>query len=154
MTEAAGVGRQLKAKYAFGGVTVEMDRTVPPDEPVLFHGAMRLRSGGLLPRPAVLRVTPRRLIILGHYALRSDQVWELPRGAVQSVGLVGRSVHISWTGEHGAVGSVKLNRWTGRMAPDRPVRDTAKAARILEEWLRSSDGDSGLPGGPHSHRQR
>jgi hypothetical protein len=87
VTEPSDTGRELRASYAFRGVAVELERTVPlaPDESVLFHGVMRMHGIRVLPRPALLRLTPPRLVALAHHAWRSDRVWELPRTAVQEV---------------------------------------------------------------------
>lgn len=127
----------MKAQYAFGGATVELARTVPLEdgEDVLLHGAMRLRGVGVLPRPVVLRLTPRRLTVLAHYAFRSDQLWDLPRGSVQSVDVVGSVLQVAWVSEEPESRSLlKFTRWTGRTALDRALRDVDAVADALTQW--------------------
>lgn len=139
-------GRQLRAKYEFAGATPEIERTLPlgVGEEVLLHGVMRLRGRGL-PRPAVLRLTGPRLVVLVHFAIHSDLLWELPRSAIDSVDQVGSAVHITWSNQQGGQEVLRLTRWTGRVAPDDPIEDLPCAARTLREWLSppGTEGDSG-----------
>lgn len=46
---------------------------------------MSLRWGVILQRPGSLRLSESRLVVLGHYALRPDQVIEIPAGALENV---------------------------------------------------------------------
>ena len=122
MTQPAGIGREMRATYAFVGAVEQLERTAPlaAGEQVLLHGAMRLRGHGLLPRPVVLRLTAGRLTILAHYAFRPDHLWELPRAAVRGVHLASRAVRVEWARDEGAV------------------------AAALQTWLESPDGGNQL----------
>lgn len=129
----------MRARYAFGGAVAELARTVPlqDGEEVLLHGAMRLRASGRLPRPVVLRLTPRRLDLLAHHAFGADRVWDLPRGSVQAVDLAGPAVRIAWISEDGPA-VLQLTRWSRRAAPDRPLRDVAVVVDALSRWVGAS----------------
>lgn len=137
MTDGTDGGRQLRARYAFGGAAGELLRTVPlaPDEDVLFHGAMRLRGRGVLRRPAVLRLTQPHLVVLAHFAFRPDLVWVLPRSAMGGMETVSGRIRIIWMDERAVRQVLQLSRWTGRVAPDRPVLDVQEAAELLDAWL-------------------
>ena len=138
VTEFPGGGRQLTAKYAFRGATAALERTVPlaPNEQVLFHGVLRLRGQGPLPRPMFLRLTGPRLVLLAHFAMRPDVVWELPRTAVQAVELTDKRVRISWIDGHAEQQITQLARWDRRrIALDHRVRDVHVAADVLSRWL-------------------
>jgi hypothetical protein len=126
----------MRARFAFAGASAELGRTLPlaAHEAVVFHGVMRLRSRGRLPRPTLLRLTQPRLAVLAHYAFRPDWVWDLPFAAVQTVDLVGRAVHITWTGDDRTVGLLQLTPWRGRPALDRPLRDPGQVADTLARW--------------------
>ena len=154
MSEFADPGRQLRVAYAFGGATVALRRTVPllPDEGVLFHGVMRLRGHGLVPRPAVLRVTPPRLVVLAHFAFRRDQLWELPRTAIRGVAMARGVLQITWTDESAGQQIMQLSRWTGRAPLDRPLTDAGEVAERLTRWLSAPNGGAGLP--PAGHQRR
>ena len=138
MASSGRVGRELRATYAFAGATVSLDRTVPLEsgEAVLTHGAMRLRSGRLLPRAAVVRLTDRRLSVLAHYAFRPGRVWHLPRGSVQNVE-TGKGV--LRTRRRGKAGPavLALAGWTCRSALDRSWRGPDAVAELLLDWLNS-----------------
>lgn len=140
MSTPAPVGRRLRARYAFAGAGEELARTVPLEngEPVLLSGGMRLRALGL-PRPVVLRLTPRRLSVLLHYALQPDRVVELPRAAVLGVEVVRGAVHITWRGEDGER-SLRLTAGGGRVVVAR-VLGVEFVAGVLADWLASPDGD-------------
>jgi hypothetical protein len=143
VTQSQPVGRQMRARYAFGGAVVELARTAPLEdgEDVLLHGAMRLRGVGVLPRPVVLRLTPQRLTVLAHYAFQPDRLWDLPRGSVQAVDLVGRVLRIAWAPERPEGRSVlQLTGWTGRSALDGALRDAGAVAEALTQWLHSPNG--------------
>ena len=135
MTGPGQVARRLRARYAFGGATVELARTLPlgADEAVLLHGAVRMRGVGVLPRPAVLRLTPPRLVVLAHYALQPDRVWEVPRAAVREVRLDGRQVRLAVIGKDGD-STLTLTGWTGRAALDTALRDADEVADALRNW--------------------
>lgn len=128
-------GVRMRARYAFAGAAEELARTVPLEdgEPVLLHGGMRLRALGL-PRPVLLRLSPRRLSVLLHYALQPDRVLELPRAAVLAVDLVRGAVAVAWRGEHGEE-VLRLTSGTGR-GLGRPLQTDAVAGS-LEDWLAS-----------------
>lgn len=153
--ESTATGRQLKARYAFAGGATELDRTLPlaADENVLFHGVMRMHRPGRLPRPALLRLTPPRLVILAHRAFGSDRVWELPRGAVRDIELIGTCIEISYIGQGGTRSMMQLKRWSGATRMDRAVREATQAAGTLRGWLASADGLPGTANAPHGHRQ-
>jgi hypothetical protein len=147
------VGRRLRARYAFAGAGEELARTVPVEdgEPVLLQGGLRLRALGLR-RPAVLRLTPRRLSVLLHFALQPDRVVELPRAAVTGADLDRGAVRIAWRGEDGEH-VLRLTSGGGRGAPAR-VLDAGAVADVLARWLASPDGDLPIreqPGGRHRH---
>lgn len=153
VAESCDGGRQLRARYAFGGATVELERTVPlaPGEQVLLQGVMRLAGHGRLTRPVLLRLTRSRLVVLAHFALRPDQVWDLPRSAVRDVGLTGRRLQIVWVDERNLRQVLQLSRWTGRAAPDRPVRDAQEALEHLSNWLAGRDDGGHMPRSHEAH---
>ena len=128
----------MRARYAFAGPDEELVRTVPLEdgEPVLLHGGMRLRALAL-PRPVVLRLTPRRLSALLHYALRPDRVVELPRGAVTAVDLVRGAVRITWRGDDGEH-VLRLTSGGGRVLLARAL-DADAVADALHAWLAPRD---------------
>lgn len=145
------VGHRLRARYAFAGPGEELARTVPLEdgEPVLLGGGMRLRALGL-PRPVVVRLTPRRLSVLLHLALQPDRVLELPRSAVLGVDVVRGAVRITWRGEDGEH-VLRLTSGDGRSVRSRPL-DRDDVADVLADWLASADGDLPIreqPGGRH-----
>jgi hypothetical protein len=148
---ALRTGRRLRARYAFRGATAELARTLPlaADEPVLLHGAVRLRRRGRLPRPAVVRLSERRLAVLVHHALRPDQVWELPRAAVRDVRLAGDRVRLAFAGERDD-GVLTFSGWTGRAAFDNALRDAGQVTDVLRRWL---SGSLDVPPPPHRHRR-
>ncbi len=122
--------------YAFSGAVAELNRTIPlvAGEQILLQGVMRLR-GRRLPRPAVLRLTDRRLVVLAHFALRPDTVWELPKAAVTNVELRAGRIRIHWADGDSVRHSLQLAKWTGPARKDRPVDDVAAAAELLQRWL-------------------
>lgn len=150
------VGRRVRARYAFAGVDAELARAAPlaPDEPVLLHGQMNLRGQGLLNRPTVVWVTPQRLILLAHYALQPDRLWEIPRGAVQQVQVVQRTVRVSWASADAGVAESRLAAWSNRRAVviNRPLRDANAVAELLQSWLYAPDGNLPVRAAP-SHRR-
>jgi hypothetical protein len=83
----APFAKKMRARYAFPGASREIDRTLPlaPNEAVLEDGSVSLRWGVILQRPGSLRLSESRLVILGHYAFRPDQVTEIPAGALENV---------------------------------------------------------------------
>jgi hypothetical protein len=130
----------MRARYAFAGSGEELARTVPlgDGEPVLLSGALRLRALGL-PRPAFLRLTPRRLSVALHHALQPDRVVELPRVAVLAVDVVRGAVRITWRGAEGEH-VLRLTSGNGRGVSAR-VLDADAVADVLTDWLASPDGD-------------
>ena len=106
---------------------------------MLLHGVARLRGGGL-PRPALLRLTRPRLVVLTHYALQPDRVLELPRAAVRAVTVRRGVLRLTWTAEDGGQRVTRLTRWTGRPAFDTPVQDVAALADVLVAWLAAPGG--------------
>lgn len=137
VVESHAGGEEIRVSYAFGGAGTELDRTLPlaDGEEVVVHGVMRLRSEGLLPRPALIRLTHPRLVVLAHYAFRSDRAWNLPRTAVRTVDLAGTEVRIAWATTDGASKLLRLTPWTGRAALDRPLRDGGAVFEALRRWL-------------------
>jgi hypothetical protein len=112
---------------------------------------MNLRGQGLLTRPTVLWVTPKRLILLAHYVFQPDRLWDIPRGAVQQAEVVRHTVRVSWASARGVVES-RLAAWRNRPFLDRPLRDVDDVAGLLQSWLDAPDGD--LPvREAHSHRR-
>lgn len=138
VTEPTDRGRELRLAYTFRGALAELEQTLPlvADESILFHGVMQLHAAGAPTRPAVLRLTTPRLVILAHYPWRSNRAWELPRPSVQGVELLGAVVQIDWTDQQDVAQALQLGRWTGRAAFDRPIRDASEAAEALDGWLR------------------
>ena len=130
-------GRVLRASYAVAGAAAELDRTLPlaPDEQVLLQGAVRVRDGGLLALPAVLRLTSARLAVLAHRAIGADRVWDLPRGSVQDVRSDGARLLITWQDAQGETSELRLGPWTGQRATARPLRDLAPVGAELHQWL-------------------
>jgi hypothetical protein len=130
----------MRARFAFAGAGEELLRTVPlaDGEPVLLSGGMRLRAFGL-PRPVVLRLTPRRLSVLLHYALQPDRVVELPRAAVLGVDVVRGAVRITWRGDDGDR-HLRLTSGGARVLLARAL-DADTVAEVLADWLDSPDGD-------------
>lgn len=134
----------IRARYAFAGAATELSRTLPlaADEPILFQGVMRLRCPGVLPRPALLRLSPARLAVLAHYALRSDRVWDLPLLVVEAVDLDGGVLRIRWRADESEPRVLHLTHWTGRTTLGRAVRDASEAAAMLRQWRFPPDGRS------------
>jgi hypothetical protein len=154
VTSTGQFGRRVRTRYAFAGAGAELALSAPlaPDEPVLLRGVMNLRGQGLLTRPTVLWVTPKRLIVLAHYVVQPDRLWEIPRGAVQQVEVVRRTVRVSWASAEGGVAESRLAAWRNRPFLDRPLRDVDGVAELLQSWLDAPDGDLPAREAP-SHRR-
>ena len=152
MTDIGDSGRQLHARYAFGGATVALQRAAPllPDEQVWFHGVMRSRGQGVLPRPVLLRLTAPRLVLLAHFAFRPDVVWQLPRTAVRGAELTDGTLRITWLDGQAELQVTRLSAWTGRAALDEPVRDPRVAEDVLNRWL--AGRNDGFVAAPRSHQ--
>jgi hypothetical protein len=148
---ALRTGRRLRARYAFRGAVAELERTLPlaADEPVLLHGAVRLRRRRRPARPAVVRLSQRRLAVLVHHTLWPDQVWELPRAAVRDVRLTGGRIRLAFAGERDD-DVLTFTGWTGRAALDSALRDAGQVADVLRRWLA---GSIDVPPAPRSHRR-
>ena len=129
-------GRQMRATYACAGASAELARTLPLEdgEEVLFHGAVRLRGTGVLPRAAVLRLTRPRLAVLAHHAFGPDRVWELPRGSILGIQVRNGALELSWSSDAGP-SVLRLTGWSGRAAaPDTPQRDIHAVSDVLHSW--------------------
>lgn len=156
MTKAPMIGRQMRARFSLAGASGEMERTLPLDEAerVAFSGSMRLRARGRLPRPVLLRVTPKRIGLLLHYALRPDTLFDIPHGAVTAIELGSSSLDLAWRADRAsAVRVLTLAGWTGRPMLANPLTDVAEVASVLQDWLNSPSGDIEIHT-PHSHRSR
>lgn len=153
--EAESFGRQFRARYAFAGATAEMDRSAPlePDETVLLQGAMRLRGGGLISCPVVLRLTPPRLTMLAHHAFGADQISDLPRKSVRRIEVADGAIQVRWLpGPAASEHLTELTGWTGRPALAHGLREIGPVADTLLNWWGSSDAGSPATG-PSPHRR-
>jgi hypothetical protein len=100
--------RNLKARYAFSGrLGAGIDKTLPldGDEVLLAEGgAMESYALGLS-RLVGVRLTNRRVVILRHHLLKSDQVVEVPAGALSAAEATPRGVRLAYRDVDGR------NRW-------------------------------------------
>jgi hypothetical protein len=100
-----------------------------------------------------VRVTPSRLALLAHYVFQPDRVWDIPRSAVQEIGVMRRTVRIVWASEQGGVAESRMRAWTNRPFLDRPLRDVGNVAELLQSWRNSPDGELPRRAEPHHHRR-
>jgi hypothetical protein len=133
---SVALGRVFAAQAGFRGAVDTLDRTLALEdgETVLEHGAVRLRRRGTLPRPAVLRLTTQRLIVLAHHAVAPDRIWELPPGAVTGLRRDWSTLVVQWRDAAGDGHDLPITAWTGRPALDRPIRDVDELGHALETW--------------------
>jgi hypothetical protein len=96
---------RLTAPYRFRGMHRELEacRPLQSDETQLLSGLVMRGTTSWWHPPAFLRVTDRRLsVVIGH-ALSPDQVWDIPRRAIESVDLVlGPAVQVTYRSREGS----------------------------------------------------
>jgi hypothetical protein len=114
MLEPSNEATTRRAEHA-SRLDREMERTAPlrEGEALDVQGIVRCRSR-MLPRVAYLRVSPNRICVAQHFALRPDQLTEIPRAAVTQTRVEGSWVRLSFTHETGPM-TLFLKPWERRL---------------------------------------
>jgi hypothetical protein len=131
----------MKAAYTARGAGDEIGKTLPlhPGEVVITEGMVRLYANPISQRPCYVRLTSPRLCVLEHYALRPDQLTEIPPSAVESVSRSGNRVLVTWTTSGGDGRTVTLVPWSGRVPTIRRLPQSPdELAATLSSWRQAA----------------
>jgi hypothetical protein len=131
--------RDLRARYAFGGPSAALNRTLPlvGDERVILEGTLRFYRSPVSRRLSYVRLTSDRLTLLHHYAWRPDTVTEVPPHAVRTLERDGPRLQMTWTGQDGGISFISLAPWSGHTPVRRAINNLDQLTSDLRAWLRS-----------------
>ena len=125
-----------KLPYSFSGVSADLDKAVllAGGEQVLIQGGLQCRTGPLLNRPAVLRVSNQRIVVALHYAFQPDRLLIIPAGSLVSVRAGAKWVKLDYRTESGT-GTLDLDLKAAGILRIQPIPMGAPLAVILGDWL-------------------
>ena len=129
--------RTVIAQYAFKGLHLEMERTLPlrPGEDVIFAGLGRRYITALWQPLTYIRLSSDRLCILEHFKFRQDRIIEIPPRAVTDVAAERLAVAVSVRMEDGSLRRLRISGWRGLRLATPPLRINVRAlAEDLLNW--------------------